>query len=70
MIEVNNIDYTTGYDTTTGEKIFSWEAEPSDSDRPTLKNRKGQMLNWIMGIIYRKEKKLKDRFKIIIRIDD
>lgn len=47
--------------------MFRWEAP---KERPTLKNRKGQMLNWIMGIIYRKEKKLKDRFKIIIRIDD
>ena len=67
MLEINKLDYIDCYDQATGEKMFRWEAP---KERPTLKNRKGQMLNWIMGIIYRKEKKLKDRFKIIIRIDD
>ena len=61
MIEINNIDYTIGYDTTTaatGEKIFeSREKE----ETPIIK--------WIRYMLYKEIERQKNRFKIVITID-
>lgn len=55
-MEINNIDYTIGYNTATGEKIFERREE-------TL------IIKWIRYILYKGLKKMKNRFKIIITID-
>ena len=62
MIEINNIDYTIGYDTTTtaatGEKIFE-----SRGREETL------IIKWIRYILYKELERMKNRFKIIVTID-
>ena len=58
MIEINNIDYTIGYDTITGERIFEWREETQ-----TL------IIKWIRYMLYKEMERLKNRFKIIITID-
>ena len=55
-MEINNIDYTIGYNTATGEKIFELREE-------TL------IIKWIRYILYKKLKKMKNKFKIIITVD-
>ena len=55
-MEINNIDYTIGYNTATGEKIFERRGE-------TL------IIKWIRYILYKELEKMKNRFKIIITID-
>lgn len=55
-MEINNIDYTIGYNTATGEKIFEQREET-----PIIK--------WIRHILYKELEKMKHRFKIIITID-
>ena len=59
MIEISNIDYTIGYDTTTGEKRFAWKED----------REKEKMINWIWYMIYKELERIKNRFKIIITID-
>lgn len=56
-MEINNIDYTIGYNTATGEKIFESRRE----ETPIIK--------WIRYILYKELKKMKNRFKIIITVD-
>lgn len=56
MLNISNIDYTIGYDTTTGEKIFEWKE---------IK----RIINWIRYMIYKEMERMKNRFKIIITID-
>lgn len=55
-MEINNIDYTIGYNTATGEKIFERREE-------TL------IIKWIRHILYKELEKMKHRFKIIITVD-
>ena len=55
-MEINNIDYIIGYNTTIGEKIFERREE-------TL------IIKWIRHILYKELKKMKNRFKIIITVD-
>ena len=55
-MEINNIDYTIGYNTATGEKIFERRGE-------TL------IIKWIRYILYKELEKMKNRFKIIITVD-
>lgn len=55
-MEINNIDYTIGYNTATREKIFERRGE-------TL------IIKWIRYILYKELEKMKNRFKIIITID-
>lgn len=55
-MEINNIDYTIGYNTATGEKIFEWEEEIL-------------IIKWIRYILYKKLEKMKHKFKIIITVD-
>lgn len=57
MLNISNIDYTIGYDTTTGEKIFE------------LRRREGKIINWIRYMIYKELERIKNKFKIIITID-
>ena len=57
-MEINNIDYTIGYNTATGEKIFE-----SRRREETL------IIKWIRYILYKKLEKIKNRFKIIITVD-
>ena len=55
-MEINNIDYTIGYNTATGEKIFERRGE-------TL------IIKWIRYILYKELEKMKHKFKIIITVD-
>ena len=55
-MEINNIDYTIGYNTAIGEKIFERREE-------TL------IIKWIRYILYKKLEKIKNRFKIIRTVD-
>lgn len=55
-MEINNIDYTMGYNTATGEKIFE-------------RRKETPIVKWIRYILYKKLEKMKNRFKIIIIID-
>ena len=55
-MEINNIDYTIGYNTATGEKIFERREEIL-------------IIKWIRYILYKKLKKMKNKFKIIITVD-
>ena len=55
-MEINNIDYTIGYNTATGEKIFE-------------RREKTPIIKWIRYILYKELKKMKNRFKIIITVD-
>lgn len=55
-MEINNIDYTIGYNTATGEKIFE-------------QREKTLIIKWIRYILYKELEKMKHRFKIIITID-
>lgn len=55
-MEISNIDYTIGYDTTTGEKKFAWKEE-------TL------IIKWIRYILYKEMERIKNKFKIIITVD-
>ena len=57
-METNNIDYTIGYNTATGEKIFESRGR---EETPIIK--------WIRYILYKKLKKIKNKFKIIITVD-
>ena len=57
-MEINNIDYTIGYNTATGEKIFESRGR---EETPIIK--------WIRYILYKKLKKIKNKFKIIITVD-
>ena len=57
-MEINNIDYTIGYNTATGEKIFESRMR---EETPIIK--------WIRYILYKELEKMKNRFKIIITID-
>ena len=57
-MEINNIDYTIGYNTAIGEKIFE-----SRGREETL------IIKWIRYILYKELEKMKNRFKIIITID-
>ena len=57
MIEISKIDYTIGYDTTTGEKIFE------------SRRREGKIIKWIRYMIYKEMERLKNRFKIIITVN-
>ena len=57
-MEINNIDYIIGYNTATGEKIFESRGR---EETPIIK--------WIRYILYKKLKKIKNKFKIIITVD-
>lgn len=57
-MEINNIDYTIGYNTATGEKIFE-----------SRRREETPIIKWIRYILYKKLKKIKNKFKIIITID-
>ena len=57
-MEINNIDYTIGYNIATGEKIFE-----SRGREETL------IIKWIRYILYKELKKIKNKFKIIITVD-
>ena len=57
-MEINNIDYTIGYNIATGEKIFESRGR---EETPIIK--------WIRYILYKKLKKIKNKFKIIITVD-
>ena len=56
-MEISNIDYTIGYNTATGKKIFESRREE------TL------IIKWIRYILYKELEKMKNRFKIIITVD-
>ena len=56
-MEISNIDYTIGYNTATGEKIFESRREETS------------IIKWIRYILYKELEKMKNRFKIIITID-
>ena len=56
-MEINNIDYTIGYNTAIGEKIFESKRE----ETPIIK--------WIRHILYKELEKMKHKFKIIITVD-
>lgn len=56
-MEINNIDYTIGYNTATGEKIFESRREETS------------IIKWIRYILYKELEKMKNRFKIIITVD-
>ena len=57
-MEMSNIDYTIGYNTAVGEKIFE-----SRGREETL------IIKWIRYILHKELEKMKNRFKIIITID-
>ena len=57
-MEISNIDYTIGYNTVTGEKIFE-----------SRKREETPIIKWIRYILYKELKKMKNRFKIIITVD-
>ena len=57
-MEMSNIDYTIGYNTAIGEKIFERRGREE-----TL------IIKWIRYILYKELEKMKNRFKIIITID-
>lgn len=57
-MEINNIDYTIGYNTATGEKIFE-----------SRRREETPIIKWIRYILYKKLKKIKNKFKIIITVD-
>ena len=57
-MEINNIDYTIGYNTATGEKIFE-----------SRRREETPIVKWIRYILYKELKKMKKRFKIIITVD-
>ena len=57
-MEISNIDYTIGYNTATGEKIFE-----------SRKREETPIIKWIRYILYKELKKMKNRFKIIITVD-
>lgn len=57
-MEINNIDYTIGYNTATGEKIFE-----------SRRREETSIIKWIRYILYKELKKMKNRFKIIITVD-
>ena len=57
-MEINNIDYTTGYNTATGEEIFE-----------SRRREETPIIKWIRYILYKELKKMKNRFKIIITVD-
>ena len=57
-MEINNIDYTIGYNTATGEKIFE-----------SRRREKIPIIKWIRYILYKELKKMKNKFKIIITVD-
>lgn len=56
-MEINNIDYTIGYNTAAGEKIFESRREETS------------IVKWIRYILYKELEKMKNRFKIIITVD-
>ena len=56
-MEINNIDYTIGYNTATGEKVFESRREETS------------IIKWIRYILYKELEKMKNRFKIIITVD-
>lgn len=56
-MEINNIDYTIGYNTAAGEKIFERRREETS------------IVKWIRYILYKELEKMKNRFKIIITVD-
>lgn len=58
MLNINNIDYTIDYGTTTGEKIFESRGREETS-----------IIKWIKYMLYKELEKMKNRFKIIITID-
>ena len=57
-MEINNIDYTICYNTATGEKIFE-----------SRRREETPIIKWIRYILYKKLKKIKNKFKIIITVD-
>lgn len=57
-MEINNIDYTIGYNTATEEKIFE-----------SRRREETPIIKWIRYILYKELKKMKNRFKIIITVD-
>ena len=57
-MEINNIDYTIGYNTATGEKIFE-----------SRRREKTPIIKWIRYILYKELEKMKNKFKIIITVD-
>ena len=57
-MEINNIDYIISYNTATGEKIFESRGR---EETPIIK--------WIRYILYKKLKKIKNKFKIIITVN-
>ena len=57
-MEISNIDYTIGYNTATGEKIFE-----------SRRREETPIIKWIRYILYKKLKKIKNKFKIIITVD-
>lgn len=57
-MEISNIDYTIGYNTATGKKIFELR-----------KREKTPIIKWIRYILYKELEKMKNRFKIIITVD-
>ena len=57
-MEINNIDYTIGYNTATGKKI-------SESRR----REETPIIKWIRYILYKELEKMKHKFKIIITVD-
>lgn len=59
-MEISNIDYTIGYDTITGEKIFESMGR-EETQTPIIK--------WIRYMLYKEMERMKNRFKIIITID-
>ena len=58
MLNISNIDDTIDYGTTTGEKVFESKGK---EETPIIK--------WIRYILYKKLKKIKNKFKIIITVD-
>lgn len=56
-MEINNINYTIGYNTATGEKIFESRREETS------------IIKWIRYMLYKELEKMKNRFKIIITVD-
>ena len=57
-MEINNIDYTIGYNTATGEKIIE-----------SRRREETPIVKWIRYILYKELEKMKSRFKIIITVD-
>lgn len=57
-MEISNIDYTIGYNTATGKKIFE-----------SRRREETPIIKWIRYILYKELEKMKNRFKIIITVD-